>query len=197
MLSSSWQRDTRCGEVSVQGPLPSRSRSTPPAGRRESGGTRGCPAGERGGGTQGTALHGPAGGSDTPARPSPPRLPPLRWAGTRRNFLEAKVGRRGWPGEPRHGPAVGPVRPVPVRGRALLEEARTGAGGPRSPLRALSSGSFLAMGSLSPRARRSRDGGWTGTGNREWGTGPAPGAEQPGPTGGGNLTHTQVYVYLN
>lgn len=31
MLSSSWQRDVRCGEASVQGPPPSRSRSTPPA----------------------------------------------------------------------------------------------------------------------------------------------------------------------
>lgn len=44
-------------------------------------------------------------------------------------------------------------------------------GGPRSPLRALSSGSFLAMGSPSPGARWSRDGGWTRTGNREPRTG--------------------------
>lgn len=147
----------------------------------------------------------PRGGrSNTPARPDPPRLPPLRWAGTRLNFLEAKVGRRGRPGEPQRGPAVGPVRPVPVRGQALLEETRTGAGGPRSPLRALSSGSFLAMGSSSPRARRSRDGGWTGTGSRESGTGNREGAppqESSGPARphgrGKPHTHTQVYVYLN
>lgn len=147
----------------------------------------------------GTALQGPAGGPDTPARPDPPRLQPLRRAGTRVNFLEAKVGLWAGPESPSAAPPSVRSDRYRCAAKRCWKELAQVPGGPRSPLRALSSGSFLAMGSPSPRA------GWTGTGNREpgtgnreRGTGPAPGAERssPAPQAGGT-SHTQVYVYLN
>lgn len=209
MLSSSWQRDTRCGEVSVQGPPPSRSRSTPPAGRRESGSTVGAQPG-RGERVPGLQLCTAPRGDATPQHgPTPPRLPPLRRAGTRINFPKATVGRRGWPGEPQRGPAVGPVRPVPSAARRGSHRGR----GPTLTFKGAEQRLLPGHGLVVPQGqvipRRRLDGNQEpGTGNQEPGTrngepgmgnGPRPrsGAEQPGPTGGGNLTHTQVYVHLN
>lgn len=208
MLSSSWQRDTRCGEVSVQGPPPSRSRSTAPAGRRESGGARAQSG-------KGERVPGVSSARDPTPRhhPTHPRLSPLRRAGTRINFPKATVGRRGWPGEPQRGPAVGPVRPVPSAARRSSHRCR----GPTLTFKGAEQrllpghGLVVPQGQVIPRRRldgnqepgtrnreRGTGNGEPGTGNREWGMGPAPGAERssPAPRAGGTL-HTQVYVHLN
>lgn len=142
----------------------------------------------------------PRGGrSDTPARPDPPRLPPLRWAGTRLNFLEAKVGRRGRPGEP-------PARPRRRSGQTGTGARPSAAGrnshrcrGPTLTFKGAQQRLLPGHGLVVPQGqevpRRRLDGNREpGIGNREPGIekGPRPrsGAEQPGPTGGGNLTHT-------
>lgn len=150
---------------------------------------------------------------DTPAGCDPPRLPaatPHRNSGKlpqNRGQVRYRGGkhplrRQSWPcyGSPRPGETPpGPARPGPRRqsgqtgaargrapGRGLPGEAGTGPGGPRSPLKALSSGSFLAMGS-SPRpgggpaaAAAGRE---PGTGNWE-GAGPRPGSGAARPRGG-------------
>lgn len=129
------------------------------------------------------------------ARPSPAAAAaPGRNSGE----LPRSQGRAlGWPGEPERGPAVGPVRPVPVRGQALLEGAGTGAGGPTLTFKGAQQRLLPGHGFAVPQGRVDGNG-EQGTGNWESGKGNGPrprsGAEQPCPTGGGNLTHTGVRV---
>lgn len=118
--------------------------------------------GTEGGNTRSGGRAGPATAAPGPGRPHPARPGPRRQSGQ----TGAARGR--------------------APGRGLPGEAGTGPGGPRSPLKALSSGSFLAMGS-SPRpgggpaaAAAGRE---PGTGNRE-GAGPRPGSGAARPRGG-------------